>query len=113
GLPGPYPGGDRRVERHREITRSARCLHERQHPPGPRKGPPDPGERTLTAPHVFGICGWKNSGKTGLAVRLVEEFTRRGYVVSTVKHAHHDADMDKPGSDSFRHREAGASEVAL
>lgn len=67
----------------------------------------------MTAPRVFGICGWKNSGKTGLAVRLVEEFTRRGYVVSTVKHAHHDADMDKPGSDSFRHREAGASEVAL
>ena len=62
---------------------------------------------------VFGITGWKNSGKTGLAARLVTEFTRRGYRVSTVKHAHHDFDIDKPGADSFRHREAGAHEVAI
>jgi len=62
---------------------------------------------------VFGISGWKNSGKTGLTVRLVAELTRRGYRVSTVKHAHHDFDIDKPGADSFRHREAGAREVAI
>lgn len=67
----------------------------------------------MTAPKIFGIVGWKNSGKTGLTVRLVTEFTRRGYRISTIKHAHHDFDIDKPGADSFRHREAGAQEVAL
>lgn len=67
----------------------------------------------MTAPKVFGIAGWKNSGKTGLAVRLVTELTRRGYRISTVKHAHHDFDIDKVGADSFRHREAGATEVAI
>jgi molybdopterin-guanine dinucleotide biosynthesis protein B len=64
-------------------------------------------------PRIFGIAGWKNSGKTGLAVRLVEEFTRRGYRISTIKHAHHDFDIDKVGADSFRHRQAGAHEVAI
>jgi len=67
----------------------------------------------VTAPRIFGIAGWKNSGKTGLAVRLVEEFTRRGYRISTIKHAHHDFDIDKVGADSYRHRQAGATEVAL
>ena len=62
---------------------------------------------------VFGITGWKNSGKTGLTERLVTELTRRGWKVSTVKHAHHDFDIDKEGTDSFRHRQAGASEVAI
>ncbi|MDX3925359.1 MAG: molybdopterin-guanine dinucleotide biosynthesis protein B [Shinella sp.] len=66
-----------------------------------------------TKPKIFGIAGWKNSGKTGLAVRLVSELTRRGYRVSTVKHAHHDFDIDKVGADSFRHREAGAYEVTI
>jgi len=64
-------------------------------------------------PKIFGIAGWKNSGKTGLAVRLVTELTQRGYRVSTVKHAHHDFDIDKVGADSFRHREAGAHEVTI
>jgi len=62
---------------------------------------------------VFGITGWKNSGKTTLTERLVTEFTRRGWKISTVKHAHHDFDIDKEGTDSFRHRRAGASEVAI
>ena len=62
---------------------------------------------------VFGITGWKNSGKTTLTERLVAELTRRGWKVSTVKHAHHDFDIDKEGTDSFRHRQAGASEVAI
>ncbi len=66
-----------------------------------------------TRPRIFGISGWKNSGKTGLAVRLVAEFTRRGYRISTIKHAHHDFDIDRVGADSYRHREAGAHEVAL
>lgn len=62
---------------------------------------------------VFGITGWKNSGKTQLVSRLVAEFSARGFKVSTVKHAHHNFDIDKPGADSYRHREAGAVEVAL
>ena len=62
---------------------------------------------------VIGIAGWKNSGKTTLATGLVSELTRRGWRVSTVKRAHHDADIDREGTDSFRHREAGAAEVIL
>lgn len=62
---------------------------------------------------VFGVTGWKNSGKTGLVERLVKEITRRGVSVSTVKHAHHSFDVDQPGKDSFRHRAAGAREVLL
>ncbi len=62
---------------------------------------------------VFGITGWKNSGKTTLTEKLVSELVRRGRVVSTVKHAHHEFDIDKPGADSFRHRQAGATEVAV
>ena len=65
------------------------------------------------APKILGISGWKNSGKTGLTVRLVEELTARGYRVSTIKHAHHDFDIDKVGADSFRHRQAGAHEVTI
>jgi molybdopterin-guanine dinucleotide biosynthesis protein B len=67
----------------------------------------------MDKPKVFGIAGWKNSGKTGLAVRLVEEFTSRGYSISTIKHAHHDFDIDKVGADSYRHRQAGAHEVTI
>ncbi|MCV2869243.1 molybdopterin-guanine dinucleotide biosynthesis protein B [Defluviimonas sp. WL0002] len=63
--------------------------------------------------NIYGVTGWKNSGKTHLMVRLVEEMTRRGLVVSTIKHAHHASDVDHPGRDSFRHREAGAQEVIV
>ncbi len=63
--------------------------------------------------NVYGITGWKNAGKTGLMERLVAEFTARGLKVSTVKHAHHRFDIDHPGKDSHRHREAGAREVIL
>ncbi|WP_172295216.1 molybdopterin-guanine dinucleotide biosynthesis protein B [Pseudoruegeria sp. HB172150] len=62
---------------------------------------------------VFGIVGWKNSGKTGLMERLVTEIRGRGVSVSTVKHAHHSFDVDQPGKDSYRHRDAGAQEVLL
>jgi molybdopterin-guanine dinucleotide biosynthesis protein B len=64
-------------------------------------------------PAVFGITGWKNSGKTRLVAGLVSELSARGFVVSTIKHAHHGFDVDKPGTDSFAHRAAGAKEVAL
>lgn len=66
-----------------------------------------------TQNRIFGITGWKNSGKTTLTERLVAEFRRRGKRVATVKHAHHDFDIDHAGTDSFRHRAAGASEVAI
>ncbi|NRB04215.1 MAG: molybdopterin-guanine dinucleotide biosynthesis protein B [Rhodobacteraceae bacterium] len=62
---------------------------------------------------VFGVVGWKNTGKTGLMERLVAEFCERGFSVSTIKHAHHSFDVDQPGRDSYRHRTAGASEVVL
>ena len=62
---------------------------------------------------IYGITGWKNSGKTGLMERLVSEFVKRGFSVSTIKHAHHSFDVDRSGKDSHRHRVAGASEVLL
>lgn len=62
---------------------------------------------------IYGVTGWKNAGKTGLMERLVTEIIKRGYTVSSVKHAHHAFDVDQPGTDSFRHRAAGAKEVML
>ncbi len=62
---------------------------------------------------VIGVCGFKNSGKTTLVEKLVRHLTERGYKISTVKHAHHDFDIDHEGRDSFRHRKAGATEVAV
>ncbi len=61
----------------------------------------------------FGIAGWSGSGKTTLVRRLLPEFIGRGLTVSTVKHAHHDFDVDRPGKDSFEHRAAGAKEVMV
>ena len=62
---------------------------------------------------IYGVTGWKNSGKTGLMERLVTEIIGRGLTVSTVKHAHHSFDVDHEGRDSHRHRVAGATEVML
>ena len=62
---------------------------------------------------VIGVAGFKNAGKTTLVEKLVTELTRRGHRISTVKHAHHSFDIDHEGRDSFRHRKAGASEVAV
>ncbi len=62
---------------------------------------------------IYGVIGWKNAGKTSLMERLVAEITGRGFCVSTVKHVHHDVDLDQPGKDTFRHRAAGAREVVL
>lgn len=65
-------------------------------------------------PRTFGIVGRKDSGKTHLVVRLVRELRARGLAVSTIKHTHHhDIELDAPGKDSWRHREAGAGEVIL
>lgn len=62
---------------------------------------------------VMGIVGWSGSGKTSLVVEVLPILRRMGLKVSTMKHAHHRFDVDKPGKDSFRHREAGASEVLV
>jgi molybdopterin-guanine dinucleotide biosynthesis adapter protein len=64
-------------------------------------------------PPLFGVVGWKNSGKTTLVSRLIAELTRRGLKVTAVKHAHHAFDVDQPGRDSYKFREAGAREVAV
>ena len=62
---------------------------------------------------LYGVTGYKNAGKTGLMERLVAEFAARGITVSTIKHAHHATDIDHPGRDSFRHRQAGAAQVIV
>jgi len=62
---------------------------------------------------IIGVAGFKNSGKTTLVEKLVSELSRRGHRISTVKHAHHSFDIDHEGRDSFRHRKAGAHEVAV
>ena len=62
---------------------------------------------------AFGLAGWSGSGKTTLMGRLLPELTGRGIRVSTVKHAHHDFDIDQPGKDSWQHRQAGATEVLI
>ncbi|HEV2677760.1 MAG TPA: molybdopterin-guanine dinucleotide biosynthesis protein B [Aliidongia sp.] len=62
---------------------------------------------------AFALAGWSGSGKTTLMARLLPELTGRGVTVSTVKHAHHDFDVDQPGKDSWQHRQAGATEVLV
>ncbi len=62
---------------------------------------------------VIGLAGWSGSGKTTLLARLLPELIRRGFSVSTMKHAHHEFDVDQPGKDSWRHRSAGATEVLV
>ncbi len=62
---------------------------------------------------AIGFAGWSGSGKTTLIERLIPWLTARGLRVSVIKHAHHRFDIDKPGKDSWRHREAGAAEVLI
>jgi len=65
------------------------------------------------APPLFGVVGWKNSGKTTLMVGLIGELSRRGFAISVIKHAHVNFEIDHEGRDSFKMREAGACQVAL
>ena len=62
---------------------------------------------------IIGLAGWSGSGKTTLVTRVIPVLTGRGLKVATVKHAHHDFDIDQPGKDSWLHRQSGASEVAV
>lgn len=62
---------------------------------------------------TLGISGWSGCGKTTLIVALIPRLRARGWSVSTLKHAHHDVDLDTPGKDTWRHRQAGAQEVIL
>lgn len=69
--------------------------------------------RTPHGAPIIGIAGWKKSGKTTLAVRLIEAFTRRGLKVASLKHAHNSFHVDEGDTDSARHRRAGANQVAV
>jgi len=62
---------------------------------------------------IIGLAGWSGSGKTTLVTKVVPVLVKRGLKIATVKHAHHDFDTDQPGKDSWLHRRAGASEVAV
>ncbi len=62
---------------------------------------------------IFGLAGWSGSGKTTLLDRLIPALIQGGLRVSTIKRAHHEFDIDQPGKDSWRHREAGAVEVLI
>ena len=62
---------------------------------------------------MFGLVGWSGSGKTTLMKKLLPVFIERGLRVSTLKHTHHNVDIDQPGKDSYEHRRAGAYEVML
>ena len=62
---------------------------------------------------IFGFAGWSGSGKTTLIEQLIPRFVQRGLRVSLIKHAHHTFDVDQPGKDSYRHRQAGAAEILV
>ena len=66
-----------------------------------------------TVMKVIGLAGWSGAGKTTLLTRLIPLLRARGLSVSTIKHAHHAFDIDVPGKDSWKHREAGATEVLV
>jgi molybdopterin-guanine dinucleotide biosynthesis adapter protein len=72
--------------------------------------PSNKGQTTLNRLHVI---GGKNHGKTTLVVELVREFAKRGLRVGTIKHTHHQHELDVPGKDSYRHRAAGAAPVGI
>ena len=73
----------------------------------------NPAASPAGAMRILGLAGWSGSGKTTLLIRLLPELIGRGLAVSTLKHAHHEFDIDQPGKDSWRHRQAGASEVMV
>ena len=64
-------------------------------------------------PPIFGLAGWSGSGKTTLCAKLIENFSKIGINVGTLKHAHHKFDIDKPGKDSYNLRKAGARPMII
>jgi molybdopterin-guanine dinucleotide biosynthesis protein B len=62
---------------------------------------------------VIGLAGWSGAGKTTLLTRLIPYFNAEGLLVSVIKHAHHEFDIDVPGKDSWVHRQSGATEVMV
>lgn len=71
------------------------------------------GNPRLPHPVLLGLAGWSGSGKTTLLCAVLPHLAAAGLTVSTIKHAHHALDPDRPGKDSYRHRQAGAQEVLL
>jgi molybdopterin-guanine dinucleotide biosynthesis protein B len=67
----------------------------------------------MTPAKVLGVAGWSGSGKTTLILKLLPVLLARGLRLATIKHAHHQFDVDHPGKDSHEHRKAGASEVIV
>ncbi len=63
--------------------------------------------------NVIGVVGWKDVGKTFFVTEIIKLLVKKGYKVGTVKHAHHDFDIDKPDTDSFKHRQSGSTEVII
>jgi len=62
---------------------------------------------------IIGITGWKDVGKTYYASLIIKSLVKKSYNVGSIKHAHHDFDIDQPGTDSFKHREAGSCQVII
>ena len=63
--------------------------------------------------NIFGIIGWSGSGKTDLVCRLIKYFKSKNICVSSIKHSHHNFEIDKPGKDSFKHLLSGSNEVLI
>jgi molybdopterin-guanine dinucleotide biosynthesis protein B len=86
-------------------------------PPKPKSEPmsePMSEPRCKSMPmRIIGLAGWSGAGKTTLMTKVIPVLVQRGLKVATVKHAHHEFDIDRPGKDSWLHREAGAGEVAI
>ncbi len=80
---------------------------------GPDVDQQDSGQQNAGRQRVIGLAGWSGSGKTTLVTQIIPALIRRGISVSTLKHAHHAFDVDRPGKDSHRHREAGAQQVLV
>ena len=62
---------------------------------------------------VIGIVGWKNVGKTFVVTEIIKLLVQKGYKVGSIKHAHHNFDIDHKDTDSFKHRKSGSSEVII
>ena len=62
---------------------------------------------------VFGIIGWKNSGKTFFGQQIIQQLSSQNLRVASIKHAHHNFDIDQPNTDSFLHRQSGSQQVII